>query len=69
MEVSSGTLHLFSGREIDLPSATAVELVTNFWLSVPDRDDIPTPLDLSPTLRIVVTRSSIAAIEQVGIPG
>ena len=68
MNVSSGTLYLFSGKEIHLPSAAAVELATSFWLSIPDRDDIPTPLDLSPTQRIIVTRSSIAAIEQVGKP-
>ena len=68
MNVVSGTLHLFSGKEISLPTREAVELVSSFWSSVPDRDDVPTPLDISPTHRIIVTRSSIAAIEQVVKP-
>ncbi len=68
MNVTSGTLHLFSGKEISLPTREAVELASTFWSSVPDDDDIPTQLDLSPTHRLIVTRSSIAAIEQVGKP-
>ncbi len=68
MNVVSGTLHLFSGKEISLPTPEAVELVRSFWSSVPERDDVPTPLDISPTHRIIVTRSSIAAIEQVVKP-
>jgi len=43
-------------------------VVTSFWSSVPDHDDIPTTLELSPTHQIVVTRSSIAAVELVGRP-
>ena len=68
MNVVSGTLHLFSGREINLPTREAVEVASAFWSSIPDKDDIPTQLELSPTHRILVTRSSIAAIEQVVKP-
>lgn len=68
MNVTSGTLHLFSGKEINLPTREAVELASNFWSSIPDKDDVPMQIDLSPTHRIIVTRSSIAAIEQVGKP-
>jgi len=68
MNIVSGTLHLFSGKQIELATKAAVEVVTSFWSSVPDHDDIPTTLELSPTHHIVVTRSSIAAIELVGRP-
>lgn len=68
MIVVSGTLHLFSGKEINLPTREAVELASAFWSSIPDKDDVPTEIDLSPTHRIIVTRSSIAAIEQIGKP-
>ena len=63
MKAASGTLHLFSGKEINLPTAEAVDLVTTFWSSIPDRDDVPTTIALTPSHEIIVTRSSIAAIE------
>ncbi|MEO8195072.1 MAG: hypothetical protein ABI681_14560 [Gemmatimonadales bacterium] len=64
MRVVSGTLYLYSGKEVNLPSADAVETVSTFWSSIPRDDDIPTVLDLSSTQKIILTRSSIVAIEQ-----
>lgn len=66
MDIYGGTLHLISGKEISLPNADAVKAVTDFWCSVPDKDDVPTPVEIGPTLDIVLTRSSIVAIERVG---
>ncbi|HEX2724108.1 MAG TPA: hypothetical protein VHM24_14415 [Gemmatimonadaceae bacterium] len=62
----SGTLHLFSGKEILLPTREAVEVALTFWSSVPDRDDVPTELTIAPEHSITITRSSIAAIEKRG---
>lgn len=66
MDIYGGTLHLISGKEIALPDGKAVEAVTTFWQSIPKNDDIPTPIEIGPTLDIVLTRSSIIAIERVG---
>jgi hypothetical protein len=66
MDIYGGTLHLISGKEIPLPDDTAVEAVMNFWESVPKNDDVPSVISLTPTLDIVLTRSSIIAIERVG---
>jgi hypothetical protein len=43
-----------------------VKAVTDFWSSVPEKDDVPTAIHLGPTLDIVLTRWSIVAVEQVG---
>ena len=66
MDIYGGTLHLNSGKEIPLPSAEAVKAVTDFWSSVPDKDDIPTLIQIGPTLDIMLTRWSIVAVERVG---
>lgn len=66
MDIYGGTLHLISGKEIPLPDDKAVAAVMAFWESIPDRDDVPTVIELTPTLDIVLTRSSIIAIERVG---
>lgn len=66
MDIYGGTLHLISGKEISLPNAEAVKAVTDFWSSVPEKDDVPTAIHLGPTLDIVLTRWSIVAVEQVG---
>ena len=66
MDIYGGTLHLNSGKEISLPSAEAVKAVTAFWQSVPEKDDVPTAIQLGPTLDIVLTRWSIVAVERVG---
>ena len=68
MDIYGGTLHLNSGKEIPLPTEEAVKAVTDFWSSVPDKDDIPTVIQLGPTLDIVLTRWSIVAVERVGSP-
>jgi hypothetical protein len=68
MDIYGGTLHLNSGKEISLPSAEAVKAVTDFWQSVPEKDDVPTVVQLGPTLDIVLTRWSIVAVERVGSP-
>lgn len=66
MKVNGGTLHLVSGREIDLPTEGAVEAVTKFWESIPKGDDVPVTVVLTPTHEVVLVRSSIAAIERHG---
>lgn len=66
MKVEGGVLHLVSGREIDLPTEAAVEMVTTFWESIPKGDDVPVTIGLSPTHEVVLVRSSIAAIERRG---
>ena len=66
MDVYGGTLHLISGKEIALPDEKAVEAVTAFWESIPKNDDVPTAIQISPTFDIMLTRSSIIAIERVG---
>lgn len=66
MDIYGGTLHLISGKEIPLPDGAAVEAVMSFWESVPKNDDVPSVIALTPTLDIVLTRSSIIAIERVG---
>ena len=66
MDIYGGTLHLISGKEISLANADAVKAVTDFWSSVPEKDDIPTVIHLGPTLDIVLTRWSIVAVELVG---
>jgi hypothetical protein len=38
----------------------------SFWESVPKNDDVPSVIAITPTLDIVLTRSSIIAIERVG---
>jgi len=64
MKIISGTLYLYSGKEINLTSAEAVEAVSSFWSSIPRADDVPSVVPLSATQQIILTRSSIAAIEQ-----
>ena len=66
MDIYGGTLHLNSGKEIPLPSEEAVKAVTDFWSSIPDKDDIPTLIQIGPTLDIMLTRWSIVAVERVG---
>lgn len=66
MKVVGGTLHLVSGREIDLPTESAVEAVTRFWESIPKGDDVPVVIELAATHEIVLVRSSIVAIERRG---
>lgn len=66
MDIYGGTLHLVSGKEISLPDGKAVDAVMEFWQSIPKNDDIPSVVELTPTLDIVLTRSSIIAIERVG---
>jgi hypothetical protein len=66
MDIYGGTLHLNSGKEISLPSAEAVKAVTDFWSSVPEKDDVPTIVQIGPTLDIMLTRWSIVAVERVG---
>ena len=66
MDIYGGTLHLISGKEISLPNEEAVKAVTDFWSSIPDKDDIPTAISIGPPLDIVLTRWSIVAIERVG---
>jgi hypothetical protein len=66
MDIYGGTLHLISGKEIALPDAKAVQAVMDFWESVPVNDDIPTAVEIGPTLDIILQRSSIMAIERVG---
>ena len=66
MDIYGGTLHLISGKEIALPTAEAANAVTDFWMSVPEKDDVPTTIRIGPTLDIVLTRWSIVAVELVG---
>ena len=66
MDIYGGTLHLISGKEIPLPDGKAVDAVMAFWESIPKNDDVPSVIEITPTLDIVLTRSSIIAIERVG---
>jgi hypothetical protein len=66
MKVVGGTLHLVSGLKIDLPTQAAVDAATEFWQSIPEGDDVPVTVQLTPNHEVVLVRSSIAAIERRG---
>ncbi len=69
MKVVGGTLHLISGREIDLPTEASVNAATEFWQSIPKGDDVPVTVQLTPTHEVVLVRSSIVAIERRAATG